>query len=372
MKKIKKWVYFAFIFQVILLTTNAYANNILYKISIIKNQKYDEISFFTSHFLHYKDITINKKQDLKIKLLQTTLFLQSKLKLLSNNIININYTDNTLNDLIIFFSLKPNFSYTFKVKNYKINNKHILKICLYHKKKANIDKAKHKFRIIIDPGHGGEDSGAISHSGNYEKDIVFAISRYLYQLLKNDVQIIPFLTRKDDYYLSLMQRLNFAHRNKGDIFISIHADGFNNSSAQGASVFVLSDRGASSVLAKILARHENNIDRFIGGINLSNKDSTLASMIIDLSQFATKKFSFILAKEVLYNIKQNTMLHKNFVEKAGFLVLKSPDIPSILVEVGFISNYIDEQQLLSPIFQQRIANAIFYGIKSYIRKIANI
>jgi len=218
--------------------------------------------------------------------------------------------------------------------------------------------------VAIDAGHGGEDPGALGRRGTREKDVALSIARKLEKLLRKQQGIKPVLIRTGDYYISLRGRIRKARKHKADMFISIHADAFRNGKARGASVFVLSQRGASSEAARWLAASENNAD-LIGGVSLDDKDDLLASVLLDLSQNATLAASMDVGDRILGELKRVGNVHKGQVEHAGFVVLKSPDVPSILVETGFISNRQEENQLRSQRHQQRIAKALLKGIKRY-------
>jgi len=218
--------------------------------------------------------------------------------------------------------------------------------------------------VAIDAGHGGDDPGALGKRGTQEKDVALSIARRLEKILSKEKGVTPVLIRTGDYYISLRGRIRKARKAKADLFISIHADAFKNGRARGASVYVLSKRGASSEAARWLAASENNSD-LIGGVSLDDKDDLLASVLLDLSQNATQAASMDVGTKVLEELNTTGDVHKNQVEHAGFVVLKSPDIPSLLVETGFISNRHEENLLRNPRHQQRIANAIYKGIKRY-------
>ena len=200
-----------------------------------------------------------------------------------------------------------------------------------------------------------------------EKDIVLSISKKLYSLLKKQKNIKPLLIRSKDNFITLRQRISKARVYKSDLFISIHADAARNKKAKGCSAYVLSQRGASTEAAKWLANKENSAD-LIGGVRINNKDNTLAEVILDMSQSAAIEISIKAANEILLSLKKVSVLHSKNIEQAGFVVLKSPDIPSILVETGFLSNYKEEKKLRSKKFQHEIANAIKKGILSTIKK----
>ena len=222
------------------------------------------------------------------------------------------------------------------------------------------------FTVIIDPGHGGEDPGALGPLGTKEKDVVLQISTYLKQYIDQDKNMRAVLTRNNDYYIGLRERTEKARYNQADLFVSVHADGFKDYRAKGASVFVLSERGATSELAKWIADRENASD-LVGGVSLDNKDAMLATVLLDLSQTASNRLSYQAANTVLQEMSKVSDLHKSHVEKAGFVVLKSPDIPSILIETGFISNPRGEQNLRTSAYQRKLAYAIYKGLKRYIQ-----
>ncbi len=218
--------------------------------------------------------------------------------------------------------------------------------------------------IAIDPGHGGEDPGALGRRGTYEKDVTLAIARKLKALVDDELNMRAILTRDGDYFVALPERVTKARRAKADLFVSIHADAFVKPHARGSSVFALSQRGATSAAARWLARKENEAD-LIGGVNLDVPDPYVAEVLLDLSQTATISDSIKLGRAVLDHIGEINRLHKPRVEQAGFAVLKAPDIPSILVETAFISNPEEERQLRKPGYQAKMAGAILSGIKRY-------
>lgn len=221
--------------------------------------------------------------------------------------------------------------------------------------------------IAIDAGHGGEDPGAIGQNRTREKDVVLAIARRLEALVNREPGMRAVMIRDGDYYLGLRDRIRRAREHKADLFVSIHADSFKNRRARGSSVFTLSEHGASSEAARWLAERENAAD-LIGGVSLDDKDEVLASVLLDLSQTATIEASNMVAATVLEQLGKVNRLHKDHVEQAGFAVLKSPDIPSILVETAFISNPVEERKLNSARHQRRLAGAILGGIRSYFMK----
>jgi len=221
------------------------------------------------------------------------------------------------------------------------------------------------FTIAVDAGHGGEDPGAIGPGGTQEKDVVLAIARRLHAQINQQTDMRSILTRSGDYFVPLGQRVVRARRARADLFVSIHADAYIEPHARGASVYVLSERGASSTSARWLADRENGADQ-IGGVNLAVRDRELRRVLLDLSTSAQIRDSAKLAAEVLHQLEQVGRLHKRDAEHAAFAVLKAPDIPSILVETAFISNPDEERRLSDPQHQNRLAEAIFSGIRSYL------
>jgi N-acetylmuramoyl-L-alanine amidase len=226
--------------------------------------------------------------------------------------------------------------------------------------------AKKDFIIAIDAGHGGQDPGAIGPSGTHEKKIVLSIANKLAALIRKEPGMKAVMIRDGDYFIALRERIAIARKHQADLFISIHADAFHNPRANGASVYTLSQGGATSEAARWLAEQENRSD-LIGGVSLDDKDAMLASVLLDLSQTASTQASVSMGSAVLKQLGGMTRLHSKQVQKAGFAVLKSPDIPSILVETGFISNPENEKNLRSEAYQNKIAEAVFTGVKEYIR-----
>ncbi len=233
-------------------------------------------------------------------------------------------------------------------------------------KSVNSSK-KRDLIVAIDAGHGGEDSGAMGPRGTKEKHVVLAIARKLRDMINRKPGMKAVMIRNGDYYISLRGRTKKARRLNADIFISIHADAFKSPKAHGSSVFILSSRGATSEAAKWLAKKENEAD-LVGGVSLDDKDDMLAKMLLDLSQTATIEASNSAAARVLSGLTKIGDTHKNRVERAGFVVLKSPDIPSMLVETGFISNYKEERLLKSSSYQKKLAGAILNGVDGYFKQ----
>lgn len=221
--------------------------------------------------------------------------------------------------------------------------------------------------VAVDAGHGGDDPGAHGQNGTEEKKVTLSIARKLADLINQQPGMKAVMVRKGDYYVDLRKRMQIARAAKADLFISIHADAFQNSTVKGASVFTLSNKGATSEAARWLADSENASD-LVGGVSLNDKEDVLASVLLDLSQTATQDASVNVATKVLRNFERIGELHYASVQKAGFLVLKSPDVPSILVETAFISNPSEELKLVNTAHQSKIAQAIFNGVRSYFSK----
>jgi N-acetylmuramoyl-L-alanine amidase len=234
-------------------------------------------------------------------------------------------------------------------------------------RRATVPQYARLITVAIDAGHGGEDPGAIGASGTYEKNITLAISRKLKQKLDAVENMRGVLIRDGDYFIPLAKRVNKARAVKADLFVSIHADAFIRPQARGSSVFALSENGASSVAARWLAKKENEAD-LVGGVNIDVKDPFLKRTLLDLSQTATINDSLKLGRSVLKEIGGVNTLHKPHVEQAGFAVLKSPDIPSILIETAFISNPEEEKRLKDEAYQNKLVDAIVAGIRDYFEQ----
>jgi N-acetylmuramoyl-L-alanine amidase len=221
--------------------------------------------------------------------------------------------------------------------------------------------------IVIDAGHGGEDPGAIGRRGSREKDITLMIAKRLKALVDAEPNMRALLTRDGDYFLPLNARVDKARQVRADLLVSIHADAFKRPNARGSSVFALSERRATSEMARLLAQKENESD-LVGGVNLKGRDSYVTQTLIDLSQTATIDFSLRLGNSVLARLGSVNELHKARVEQASFAVLKAHDVPSILVETAFISNPQEERRLNDKSYQDQLARALLEGIRDYIAK----
>ncbi|MDW8479318.1 MAG: N-acetylmuramoyl-L-alanine amidase [Xanthomonadales bacterium] len=222
--------------------------------------------------------------------------------------------------------------------------------------------------IAIDAGHGGEDPGAIGPGGTREKDITLAVARALARRVDAEPGMRAVLIRDGDYYIPLRERYMRAREARADLFLSIHADAFHDARARGSSVYVLSPRGASSEAARWLAERENRSD-LIGGVSLADKDEMLAAVLLDLSQGATLEASHRAASHLLRALGRVGRVHKRHVERAAFMVLRSPDVPSVLVETAFISNPAEERRLGERQHQERLAEAMLEGIRSHFAEL---
>ena len=237
---------------------------------------------------------------------------------------------------------------------------------------AITDKAhpKRDIIVVVDPGHGGKDPGAIGSKGQREKDVVLSIAQLLAKRLKREKGFDVKLVRNDDFFVPLRKRVDIARQHKADMFISVHADAAPRLTASGASVYALSEGGATSATARFMAQRENGAD-LLGAttlLNLKDKDPMLAGVILDMSMNATIASSLQLGSSILGSLEGITTLHQKRVEQAGFAVLKSPDVPSILVETGFISNTRDAERLVTARHQQAVADGLFDGLKKYFQK----
>ena len=233
--------------------------------------------------------------------------------------------------------------------------------------RARADQVSRLLTIAIDPGHGGEDPGAIGPNGTMEKDVVLNVALRLREKLQAEPGVRVLMTRDSDFFVPLATRVSKARAVSADLFVSVHADAFVLPHAKGSSVFVLSDRSASSLGARWLARRENSAD-LIGGVNLPAGNREVAKVLLDLSTTAQIKDSRKLAGSVLGELRSVGDLHSAQIEQAGFAVLRAPDVPSILIETAFISNPDEERKLRDPRYQAQLADAIFVGIKNYFRR----
>ncbi|MDB3966974.1 N-acetylmuramoyl-L-alanine amidase [Porticoccaceae bacterium] len=261
------------------------------------------------------------------------------------------------------FSLKANEQYSDRLVIDLFDKKRVVSRSV----EEVVKKKNRKIIIAIDAGHGGEDPGALGPRKVREKEVVFQIAKRIEKLFDNNPNFQGELVRSGDYYLAHRQRSQLVREKQADFFISIHADAFTDPQAHGASVYALSTKGATSEAARYLASKENRADLIGGASNLSldDRDDVLAGVLLDLSMTATLSSSLEAGKYVLKNMGSVARLHKKKVEQAGFLVLKSPDLPSLLIETGFISNPKEARQLSSGKYQQRMADAIYDGLVQF-------
>lgn len=225
-------------------------------------------------------------------------------------------------------------------------------------------RASKPFVVVLDPGHGGEDPGAIGPGGTYEKDVVLAVAHAARREIERDPRFVVFMTREEDVFVPLAERVRKARSVNADVFLSIHADAFTRPDVRGSSVFTLSERGATSAAAKWIADKENQSD-LIGGVRLAGRDPALAKMLFEIHQSVTNNESLKLGRGLVKALKPVGKMHRGAVEHAGFAVLRAPDIPSALVETAFISNPEEEQQLRSTDYQVKLARAIRGGVRGY-------
>ena len=355
------------------LSQEAISSNSLNNLRVSHNVEDSKIRivFDADKKINYKFKSLLKKNSLKISFRDINIKKSFKIPKFNNKYIkNLKLTrkGSSLN-----FNFKSNSEFKYKYFSLEPNNKYghrlVLDIYLVNKKPSTYAKKIKKTKIVIaiDAGHGGKDPGAVGKRGTKEKDIVLSISKKLYNLLRKEKKIKPILIRNSDKYISLRQRIEKARKYKADLFISIHADAARNRKAKGSSVYVLSQHGASSEAAKWLANKENSAD-LVGGISIDNKDNTLAQVILDMSKSATIETSLKASRIMLRKLKKINTLHSSRTEQAGFVVLKSPDIPSMLIETAYLSNPKEEKKLKTNKFQNRIAKAIRDGILEIIKK----
>ena len=357
--------------------TDSIAVNDLNKIrtSFNQEQKKIRIVFDATKKIDYK--IIKEKNDNEVKVFFNNIKTSSKFKNPSvskkyfKNFVLVKKNNNLDFKIVSNYKIKFNYFSLKPMKNY--GHRFVLDIYLKGKIKKIAEKSKSNsikksyYVIAIDAGHGGKDPGAVGKRGTKEKDIVLSIAKKLNKLLKKENNIKPILIRNKDSYLSLRQRINKARKYKADLFLSIHADAARNRKAKGSSVYVLSQHGATSEQAKWLANKENSAD-FVGGASIDDKDADVAQVLLDLSQDVTIETSLKVSDIILKKLKKVSKLHKEKTEQAGFVVLKSPDIPSVLIETAFLSNPKEEKKLKTKKFQKNVARAIRDAILEIIRK----
>ena len=335
------------------------------------------IVFDLSRPAQYQVFELNNPERLVVDIQQTTLNkLPSDLDFSNTPVSRMRHGVRNGNDLRVVFDL----SQQVKVRSFMLaasGELHDRLVIDFHdkesqqsrtiKKAVDITSDRRPVMIAIDAGHGGEDPGAIGPGRLYEKHVVLEISKELQRLFNSTKGYKAELVRTGDYYVGLAQRRNIARKMQADLFVSVHADAFKNAKASGSSVYALSQRGATSASAAFLARSENDSD-LVGGVSLADKDDVLAGVLTDLSMTASLDASLKVGTNVLGEMGQMSKLHSKRVEQAAFAVLKSPDIPSILVETGFISNPGEAKNLATPWYRAKMARAIFNGIDSHFRR----
>lgn len=360
-------------FLIILFIFPAYAND-LQKARIWPAPDNTRIVFELSKPAEHKIFSLEKPERLVIDLKNLKLKANLKsLPLAKTPIKNIRYAHQKNGDLRIVLDLNQKVTKkSFLVKpNKTYGHRLVVELFLQGKKKvekqAPVTNSKiRNVLVAIDPGHGGEDTGAIGRKGTLEKTVVLSISKKLDALIKKQTKLDGVLTRSGDYFVKLPDRVDIARDKKADLLISIHADAYKNSRPKGASVYALSPGKATSEMAKWLADSENQSD-LIGGVSLDDKDDTLKGVLLDLTMTATLTDSLKAGSKMLSSLKNVNTLHRSSVEQAGFVVLKAPDIPSILVETGFISNPQEEARLKNSAYQSKMAAAILNGIVNYFK-----
>jgi N-acetylmuramoyl-L-alanine amidase len=328
------------------------SNNILPKnitSNIIDNIKVGQFSPIITRFVFNLKISINVKMQ----------------KLPPLNLYNINYKHRLIFDL---------YQQSINLSNQDMYQDDLLEIISNEtKKNNNINKLnlsqnkinyKEKLLIVIDPGHGGEDPGAISTNGLKEKDVVLDIAKKLQKLINENKYMYSQLTRDKDIFIPLQDRVKFARKIHADMFISIHADAFTSHVPKGSSVFVLSEKGVSSNFAKWLAKNQNASDQ-IGGVLISSQNQSVRGILLDMSQTWTKRQSNKFATDLISSLSKEVELHSKYVEGADFVVLRAPDIPSILIETAFLSNYQDASNLAQEDFRNKIASIIYNTLQKF-------
>jgi N-acetylmuramoyl-L-alanine amidase len=364
---INKWLS-ALICLLISLPLCAYAGYATIKdIRVVEQETATRIAFvFTSvDYIQPKIFTLQRPNRLIFDFTQTHLGVNLK-KLHFDNPLIVGIRSGFPGARVLRLVLDTKNSVRFKTKR----NQNEWIVDIPKAKKTVIKKiAIKKMIIVIDPGHGGKDTGAIGINGIREKNIVLSIAKRLADMINAQPAMKAELTRNGDYFVHLRDRLKLARRGKADLFIAIHADSYFTDQASGATVYALSQNGATNEAARWLARRDNYSE--LGGVNLGDlgdQSIELRSVLIDLAQTESIKESLRLGKYVLNELDNVTRLHHERVEQAPFVVLKSPDIPSILVETGYLSNPKEELRLRDPVYQHKIASALFNGIKRYLKK----
>ena len=324
-----------------------------------------ELSFILNKPIHFKQFSLTQPPRLVIDMSNATITRRPSLNLQHTPIKQLRWGHQANGNLRVVFDLKRPIH---AIVHQRVNPPYQLVIRfkqpMVKTTKPVTVKPARPVIIVVDPGHGGKDPGATGRHGTHEKVVVLSIAKQLVNFLNHEPGFKAYLTRKSDYYITLRQRLAIARRYHADMFVSIHADAYHNPRSHGASVFALSRRGATSEAARWLAQRENESE-FLGGVSLNNKSHLLRSVLIDLSQNATIRSSLQIGSSIINRLRQVSQLHHQRVEQAAFVVLKSPDIPSLLVETGFLSNRQEEHRLRQPHYRRQVAIAIMQGIKHY-------
>lgn len=350
MSKLKKLITFFTLF----LITHVVAAMGLTHVEVSSKQKISKIEIYFTKPFHYQIFTLSNPNRLVVDCDQSHAAFHNK-----------TYNQPIIKDLRIGQLSKDKLRLVFdlnsfvKFKTFQSGNK--IAITMGHNEIKPII-------IVIDPGHGGKDPGAIGPYGMKEKQIVLAIAKRLEKKINSTTGLHAILTRNDDYFVPLAERLQVARKGKADLFVSIHADSFFNVHSNGASVYALSSKGATSVAARWLAIRENHSE--LGGLDLrelEDQSPQLRFLLIDLAQTAANRNSLRLGRFLLQSLMEVATLHYSRVEQAPFMVLKSPAIPSILVEIGFLSNPKEEKKLSNPAYQNKLAQALFNGIQQYLQ-----
>ena len=336
------------------------------------------VVFDLSHTVKHKAFMLHNPERLVLDIAQTRLpGSLAKLTWGETPVAGLRWADQPGDTLRIVFDLKSTFSFNSFVLRPYARYGHRLVVDLFdervlaqlNRRRPEVPSSSRVRPIVvaIDAGHGGEDPGAIGHRGAKEKNVVLAIASEIEKLFESEIGFQPLMVRSGDYYVSLRGRTSKARENNADVFISIHADAHSRTSAHGASVYTLSQRGATSETARWLEGRENSTDLVGGedGVSIGDKDDLLATVLLDLSMTDSQARSERIGGQVLGHLKRIGKLHKKKVEQAAFVVLKSPDIPSILVETGFITNPAEAGRLVNRSHQRRVARAIFTGVRDF-------
>ncbi|MCK4608329.1 MAG: N-acetylmuramoyl-L-alanine amidase [Gammaproteobacteria bacterium] len=353
----------------------------LQNLKITTNKQHAQLVFGLSRPVQYHIWTMHKPDRLVVDLHDTKLAMQPKINTMHGMIKKVRMAEHKGNLLRVVLDLqisKPAKYKSYFLKPTKTQSNRLvldlgyktatkIKLQPHVPKHVTTVKKPKKLRnviIVIDPGHGGKDPGATGPHGTHEKNVVLAIAKDMQQMIDAEYGFTAKLTRHGDYFISLRRRLAIERHDHADMFIAIHADAYRDHVAHGASVFALSQRGATSEAAHWLAQKENESE--LGDV-LANKSNTLRSVLIDLAQTASISSSLILGDSIIQQLTKVATLHHDFVEQAAFVVLKEPDVPSLLVETGFISNSKEERRLRSSAYQHKIAHALTLGIIDYYK-----